>query len=420
MRLKPIILLGSHDRASSLYARTILRSSTIRILLTFVASYFLAYLYSSYTYVHDPTSYFFKPAEGFTRKYSLKREEQALTLIEAANHSNSVVEPASSPSICIGIATIARAEKQYVRSTVGSLLEGLTKEQRSTVHLSVFIAHTNPHVHPIVQEPWLRSVSNQVLSYNVTEPELAQIQSWEEGHHFRNKSMYDYAYLLKACYDIGAPWVAMVEDDVLARENWYPSAISALESIELRRGLSGWLYLRMFYTETLFGWNSEEWPHYLGVSLLVVVVSAISLIGIRSRAGRFQSQLSNPTIATICGICIPACIALYFMAGRVSMQPLSPGVHEMPKFGCCSQGFIFPRQIVPRVIERAHRAMNEDLYVDMMLEGWADSENLTRFALIPSLLQHIGSKSSKGWGYDEGAGTTWNFGFEQDAPSSTG
>lgn len=50
------------------------------------------------------------------------------------------------------------------------------------------------------------------------------------------------------------------------------------------------------------------------------------------------------------------------------MQPLSPGVHEMPKFGCCSQGFIFPRQIVPRVIERTHRAMNEDLYMDMMLE----------------------------------------------------
>lgn len=50
----------------------------------------------------------------------------------------------------------------------------------------------------------------------------------------------------------------MIEDDVLAREDWYPSAIRALESIEFKRGHSDLLYLRMFYTE----------PQYLSLHFL--------------------------------------------------------------------------------------------------------------------------------------------------------
>ena len=84
----------------------------------------------------------------------------------------------------------------------------------------------------------------------------------------------------------------------------------------------------------------------------------------------------------------------------------------MPKFGCCSQGFIFPSTIVSKVIERTKKAMFEDYYVDMLLERFADAEELARFAHFPSLLQHVGLKSSKGYGFDSHAGEIWNFGFE--------
>ena len=88
----------------------------------------------------------------------------------------------------------------------------------------------------------------------------------------------------------------------------------------------------------------------------------------------------------------------------------------MSRFGCCSQGFIFPQAIVPEIIERTDQAMNEDLYIDMLLERYAEKASLPRFAQIPSLLQHVGSKSSKGGGYDEHAGEIFNFGFEQKPP----
>ncbi len=106
----------------------------------------------------------------------------------------------------------------------------------------------------------------------------------------------------------------------------------------------------------------------------------------------------------------------YFMAGRVTMQPPPAGVRLMSRFGCCSQGFIFPRKIVPQVVERINKAIYEDYYIDMLLERYADTEDLARFAHFLSLLQHVGTRSSKGWGYDEHAGETWNFEFETFSP----
>lgn len=416
MAWKPSIILGSADCLSVLSSRNSVRSSTFRILIGLLIFYVLAFCYCKYAYNHDPTSFFFDPIQGYARLYSLEREGQALAFIDAANVSSSPFKRQPIPSLCIGIATIARSGKQYVQSTIGSLLEGLSEDQRSEINLSVLIAHTDPYVHPIFQEPWLKSVSNEVLEYHVSDDEMTRLRLWEDEHHYRNKSMFDYAYLLEKCRHTDARWVAMIEDDVLAMEGWYGRAMAALETIKNETDPSNYLYLRMFYTENLFGWNSEEWPRYLGVSVLLLALMGTFLLGIRACSGRLQRHLSNVTIVVLCCIALPAFITLYFMAGKVSMQPLKPGIHKMPKYGCCSQGFIFPSEIVPRVIERAHQAFDEDLYVDMMLEKWADAEGLTRYALVPSLLQHIGTKSSKGWGYNEGAKTTWNFGFEQHVP----
>jgi len=48
--------------------------------------------------------------------------------------------------------------------------------------------------------------------------------------------------------------------------------------------------------------------------------------------------------------------------------------------------------------------MDEDYYIDMLQVRMADVKHLERFVLVPSLLQHVGGKSSKVWGYDESAG----------------
>ena len=412
MRLKPTIILGRPDDPSDTFIPTPLHSLNFWIVVAYLLLYVTAYQYCSIYYNRDPTSFFFDPRRGYQKVYSLQREKQAQTFIEAKNSSTIPPKVQTAPSICLGLATVARSEEQYVRKTIGSLLEGLSEKQRDTIYLIVFFADTDPRKHPIYDEPWLKNVANEIVEYNVSEGDLARLRSFEEKHQYWNKSMYDYEYLLKRCHNTGTKWVMLVEDDVLAKAGWFAKAVAALEEIEAQIGESKWLYLRLFYTEKLFGWNSEEWMQYLGWSIVALLVTATALVGTRACSRRLRKHMSNSTIALVCFFCLPATIVLYFMAGRVSMRPPSFGLQRMERFGCCSQGLIFPHDIVPQTMETVRHATNRRYYVDMTLERWGNADHLARFALVPPLLQHVGSQSSKGHDFDEGANSIWNFEFE--------
>lgn len=80
---------------------------------------------------------------------------------------------------------------------------------------------------------------------------------------------------------------------------------------------------------------------------------------------RFK-RLPDCIICLISFIFIPAAIILHFMAGMQTVWPISPGVHEMNKYRCCSQGLVFPRSIIPSFIERTDPTT--DWLVDMMVE----------------------------------------------------
>lgn len=349
--------------------------------------------------------------------YSVIRQEQADKFIQTANASQNI-QRFDPPKLCIGIASVGRPGDQYIGSTVGSLLDGLTEQQRREIYLVILIAHSNPSDHPIYGQDWLEAVADKVLLYHVSEEQTKLLQTWEEEKDYRKKAVFDYTYLLDDCHATGASWIAMIEDDTLAMAGWYPKAMDAVDTADAQHHwskTSDWLYLRLFYTEEFFGWNIEEWPRYLLGSVAIVSAIAISLLGIRTCG--LQKLISNHVIIAVCLFYTPACIILFFLAGRVSMEPLTPGVREMPKFGCCAQGFIFSREMAPKVVERLRT--KKAGYVDMLLEEWANKEDLVRWAVVPSLLQHIGGHSSKG--DDLGVGSKhnrsvaekiWNFGFE--------
>ncbi|KAL8955678.1 MAG: hypothetical protein Q9183_006560 [Haloplaca sp. 2 TL-2023] len=233
----------------------------------------------------------------------------------------------------------------------------------------------------------------------------------EEEKDYRRKAIFDYTYLLNKCVDTGAAWVAMIEDDTLAVAGWFSRAMRALDIADSKS--TDWLYLRLFYTEEFLGWNSENWPTYLLASLSLAFAIA-ALLGV-IRHSRSHIPISNTTIFITCFVCLPAWILLYFLAGRLSMRPLASGVHEMPKYGCCGQGFIFPSRAAVRVVTKLQERQLG--FVDMILEEWANEEKLTRFAVVPSLLQHVGGHSSKGDDFQEAqplsvAEKIFNFGFE--------
>lgn len=112
------------------------------------------------------------------------------------------------------------------------------------------------------------------------------------------------------------------------------------------------------------------------------------------------------------------------------MLPVPEGVHQMPEFGCCSQAFVFPRSRIPDLVglyESRHVG-----YVDMITEEFANANNEIRWAVTPSVVQHVGRKSSKGAADGDTVAAfkpkskgeltevekLWNFGFELNDASA--
>jgi hypothetical protein len=95
----------------------------------------------------------------------------------------------------------------------------------------------------------------------------------------------------------------------------------------------------------------------------------------------------------------------------------------MPKFGCCSQAFVFPRS---RISDLADLYESKRIgYVDMLTEEYANAHEEIRWAVTPVVMQHAGRRSSKGMNNDPYAPLKhrskeeltdveklWNFKFE--------
>lgn len=202
----------------------------------------------------DPGSIFFDPTKAYDPIYSTIRLEQAASFIDRANNATGPQKSRVSgqPKLCLGIAIIARKGASYFQATVGTFLEGLSEEERAIIHLILFIAHTDPLQHPAYEEPWLDKLADQVLLYNASEVDINYLRSLETEKAKivgREKVLFDYIYLLKACASVDTPYVIMLEDDLVALDGWYHRTQAALASAEEQ-------------TQELGAANCEFYSHY--------------------------------------------------------------------------------------------------------------------------------------------------------------
>ncbi|KAJ5430548.1 Glycosyl transferase family 54 [Penicillium cf. griseofulvum] len=97
-------------------------------------------------------------------------------------------------------------------------------------------------------------------------------------------------------------------------------------------------------------------------------------------------------IVVISIVYILAFTILVYIVGKYNLIPLRRVV-EINKSGYCTQGLVFPRGRINRLInflsERGYRQ------TDSIIKEYADSQELNRYALAPPQLQYIGLKSSR-------------------------
>ncbi|KAL4929207.1 uncharacterized protein BDV17DRAFT_262087 [Aspergillus undulatus] len=404
-------------------------------LIGFAAFYLFLLILCRFRSARDPGSFFFQPEEGYRPQYSVQRIEESFEYLRPYNQSfNDPTHPSrnfSSTSedvtICVGIVTVKRPIEQKIDTTVASILDNLSEKERATLTIHVLFALTSPTAHPDYNQPWLPNVVDRVLTYEQLDAHVSTLRRLEEKKDIKRKSIIDYHLSLKSCYeDSQAPWIMMLEDDVVAQRGWYHRTMQSLETVQSWRdsgAIKNWLYLRLFYTEKFLGWNSENWPVYLSWSVGVVAMVAVVAVQSRRSIRPMQGALTNSFIAVLCFGCVPLLIILYFLAGRVTMLPMKPGIHLMNSHGCCSQALVFPRENVPALLDYMNKARYAKPYaVDSVIERMANANDLDRFAIVPSQMQHVGAASFKenkdhydlkGPHQVQGAHGVWSMGFEK-------
>ena len=201
------------------------------ILLALLFGHFFNCRSTSY---RDPTSVFFDSQRGYVQLYSAHRAKQASAQITAFEQSNQNIPVIQPPVICVGVPTVARRGHQYVRTTVGSLVAGLKDDERKLMFLKLLIGHSDPSDHPVFAETWPHTLPDRLLQYPSGTAEEQRISAWEEGGWYRNKSIYDFTYLLDDCYGTGAEYVAIIEDDTLAVVGWLGRLLEALDTVKYR------------------------------------------------------------------------------------------------------------------------------------------------------------------------------------------
>ena len=227
----------------------------------------------------------------------------------------------------------------------------------------------------------------------------------------------DYVYALEQCMKTTAPWIAVFEDDIIFADGWMAKMIDGLAKVKKRAFVQPWkkwLYMRLFYTETVIRWTDEDpaydhMPVVLGTASLFALVVLLT-VKVSSTSARYHLDIA--TMAVLCLITAPAFAGLYFMAGKWSIDfPKEPVL--MQREGCCTQALVFPRERVPELGEYLRQIGSGQ--TDMLIETFADEKDYDRYALVPQVVQHVGKQSSKGIS-PLNTQSIWAFFFETSDP----
>ncbi|KAI0389145.1 integral membrane protein [Xylariaceae sp. FL0594] len=395
------------------------------LLLGFFIFYLILIGYIRATCWRDPTSPFFQPERAHTSTYSTHRIQQAN---EFADHATAEALEAfranrtDPPTLCVGIPSVRREGVSYLKLTLGSLQQGLSAEERGRLRFVVLLAHVDPTRHPDHDAPWLRGMADELPAYRDDEQRLALARQMEAKRTHGTKSKFDYALVMEECKKTRAPYILMLEDDVVFLDGWMHRTMEALANVKAltwEAGYSSFLYLRLFYYEGLLGWNSEAWPTYLGSSALATGLVLGSMFAARQCVPQTRVYLTRSVFALAGGLFMPLLVGLFFAAGRNCVMPQRAGVQRMDRYACCGQGLVFPRSVASENMAAYFDKYRwEETPTDSLIEQYADATGALRWALTPVVMQHVGGQSSHSGsrGGKYGPSHIWNYGFETNDP----
>ncbi|KAH7064875.1 hypothetical protein B0J12DRAFT_748630 [Macrophomina phaseolina] len=85
--------------------------------------------------------------------------------------------------------TVKPGSQDDFEGTIGSMLDGLTGEERKELYVSVLFADTDPTHHPNWEDPWVHKVIDAAATYNVSDHGSAKLQKAKSDRNFYVKGI---------------------------------------------------------------------------------------------------------------------------------------------------------------------------------------------------------------------------------------
>lgn len=441
----------------------------LRLAIVSVVLFYISVHYAVKWNRQNPNSHFFDPTEEtYAPVYSGPRTqlarnfiaEQNEALVQGVSPRNDAIV-SSLPHLAVVFASVKRKTEQYLDAALGSFLLELTEEQRDNMFIAVSIGDPNPLEHPFFEKPWLHGLVDQVgvrtagkvpnLGLTDTARSKAKLAQIKVTHvpsvdlqkrplkttAWHRKATLDYTFALTTCQEIKARHCLIVEDDVVFAENWYNRVEKLLPKADLTASPNKWGYVRLFWAEKYFGWESED---VRGIVLfciaLLVIVSTLLYTFCRAPLRQFRdkekdrdyqhlsgtlryegkrSRLPLTSILIIDAFLLAQTI-LFILSGRNHVYQVPKGISKMPDRGCCTQAIIYPLELVEGLAQHLITHSGERPY-DIMTNRWMESQHREKLAIHPPVLQHIGEGSSRLMSEQYYRRTPlWSFAFEKMQP----
>lgn len=387
-------------------------AAAIRVAIITAVLWFTYRSYGRKHFYRDPGSIFFDITRAFERSYSLVRELEGQdwknTVFHQLNgHGNTSTHDVHNvlhkrgprPKVCAVFVTAHReGGPQYIDLAISSALAGMTPSERADLDLRMYVANTDPEVHP-AWSSWLSNVIDEQFTARdvVYNSKLIHLRTLEKEKQFHEKAGLDYSVALQRCaQDSDAPFIAIFEGDVVVADGWFARAMKGVATIrsQYEMNMDNWLDMRLFNEERSTGWASSGLfdNNVILISLIADAVALLVALILKRLKLPGQSLVSPLSMVIMCLVTIPGIVIFFFQAGKASMLPPRPGVHREDGFGCCNQAILYSRKHASDLASYLEEKSKEKPH-DNAIMDYSREKRLARFALYPIMVQHVGFRS---------------------------
>ncbi|ORX89455.1 hypothetical protein K493DRAFT_318683 [Basidiobolus meristosporus CBS 931.73] len=360
--------------------------SVLLLVFPLVFLYLFSFLAVSYLYADVSFSSFGPKQLNWSR--GPRRVQEAEQYIQNLPPRNTPPVFETNPhglDVCIGILP-SNHSQDFLKSTeitVGSLFDTFNAEDRSRIHVTLFLPKTESNAHLEATKGYSHLVNSVLVYPEQGYQKIVRLENWAEPvngleYNRNTKEIFEYAHILQYC-DAKRPMYTLILRDVVATRDWFRQLELALASVNYR---DDWLYMRMFYSEELLGFHLRD-------SLWVLMYIAASVLLFRWLLNSFLPEYVDYhtflTISLVLLICL-----IPWSIGRQNIFPVSTGASELPN-GCCTEAVVYNQNHIPALLSSllVHEKPHSQSLASR-LSQFSSAQQLRQLAWTPSAFQTLG------------------------------